>query len=101
MSSDFPRAFESIELIPPNIDLFGSGGGKQLAATLTQQTGTDVPLLGQVPLDVSLRRAGDDGSPIVLSQPDSPAAIVLRDIASSLAAKPDSLAGKRLPLSVA
>jgi ATP-binding protein involved in chromosome partitioning len=82
------------------LDLFGSGGGEHLAAVLTEQTGTTVPLLGQVPLDVSLRQAGDAGAPIVLSQPDSPAALVLRDIAAKLAAKPVSLAGKRLSLSV-
>jgi ATP-binding protein involved in chromosome partitioning len=82
------------------LDLFGSGGGEHLAAVLTEQTGTTVPLLGQVPLDVSLRQAGDAGAPIVLSQPDSPAALVLRDIAGKLAAKPVSLAGKRLSLSV-
>jgi ATP-binding protein involved in chromosome partitioning len=82
------------------LDLFGSGGGEHLAAVLTEQTGTTVPLLGQVPLDVSLRQAGDAGAPIVLSQPDSPAALVLRDIAAKLAANPVSLAGKRLSLSV-
>lgn len=83
------------------LDLFGTGGGQHLAETLSEQTGTDVPLLGQVPLDVSLRQAGDDGTPLVLSHPESPAAQVLRSIATSLAARPtSSLAGKRLPLSV-
>jgi ATP-binding protein involved in chromosome partitioning len=83
------------------LEMFGSGGGQQLAETLTQQTGTSVPLLGQVPLDMSVRQAGDDGAPLVLSQPDSPAGRVLRDIAWKLAGKPLSLAGKRIPLSVA
>ncbi|MEO7125433.1 MAG: P-loop NTPase [Nakamurella sp.] len=82
------------------LDLFGSGGGKQLAATLSEQTGTSVPLLGQVPLDVSLRKSGDSGAPLVLTAPDSPAAQVLLDIAAKLAVKPASLVGKRLPLSV-
>lgn len=82
------------------LDLFGSGGGEQLAATLSAQTGTEVPLLGQVPLDVELRRAGDDGAPIVLSHPDSPAATVLTKIARELAGRPAPLVGRRLSLSV-
>lgn len=82
------------------LDLFGSGGGAHLAATLSEQTGTSVPLLGQVPLDVSLRESGDNGAPLVLSAPDSPAARVLLDIAAKLAVKRSSLVGKRLPLSV-
>ena len=37
---------------------------------LARSTGGDVPLLGQVPLDVRLREGGDDGLPLVLSDPD-------------------------------
>jgi ATP-binding protein involved in chromosome partitioning len=82
------------------LELFGSGGGAQLAATLTEQTGAEVPLLGQVPLDVRLRQAGDDGAPLVISAPESPAAQVLTAIARQLAKSPSSLAGRRLSLSV-
>ena len=82
------------------LDLFGSGGGRQLAETLTRQTGMPVPLLGQVPLDITLRQAGDEGAPIVLTDPSSPAATVLRDIAKTVAGRPAPLVGRRLPLAV-
>src|SRR6266852_3595959 len=59
------------------IDVFGSGGGATVAAALTRLAGTQVPLLGQVPLDVRLREGGDEGIPLVLSDPDSPAALAL------------------------
>ncbi|NKY40417.1 Mrp/NBP35 family ATP-binding protein, partial [Cellulomonas septica] len=56
------------------LEVFGSGGGARVAENLGRLTGGDVPLLGQVPLDVTLREAGDAGTPVVLSAPDSPAA---------------------------
>jgi ATP-binding protein involved in chromosome partitioning len=58
--------------------LFGRGGGEQLAAEL----GCD--LLGQIPLDVSLRVAGDRGIPVTVAEPDCPSAIALRATAASL-----------------
>jgi len=82
------------------LDLFGSGGGEQLAGSLSKLTGTDVPLLGQVPLDPALRTAGDAGTPLVLTQPNSPAAVALRRVAETLAARPERLTGRSLPLSV-
>ena len=57
-----------------------------------------MPLLGQVPLDTALREGGDDGVPIVLSAPDTPAAKVLRTVADQLAGKPRGLAGMSLSL---
>ena len=80
-------------------ELFGNGGGERVAASLSRITGTDVPLLGQVPLDVSLREAGDAGSPVVAVDPGSPAAQVLADIARRLAVRPRGLAGRSLGLS--
>src|SRR5271165_2261243 len=59
-------------------ELFGSGGGASVAAALSQLSGTAVPLLGQVPIDVRLREGGDQGVPLVLGDPDSPAALALR-----------------------
>ncbi len=44
------------------LEVFGAGGGERVAANLSRATGTTVPLLGQVPLDVSLREAGDGGT---------------------------------------
>ncbi|MFP3713095.1 Mrp/NBP35 family ATP-binding protein [Puerhibacterium sp. TATVAM-FAB25] len=78
------------------LEVFGSGGGERVAASLGAALGTDVPLLGQVPLDPVLRQAGDDGTPVVLAAPDSPGAVVLRDVARSLGARRRGLAGLRL-----
>ena len=83
------------------LDLFGSGGGQTVADNLSRITGGDVPLLGQVPLDVRLREAGDAGTPVVLSAPDSPAAQALQGVARSLAARRRGLAGRSLGLTPA
>jgi len=83
------------------VELFGSGGGAAVAASLSKLTGTSVPLLGQVPIDQRLREGGDAGVPIVSSAPDSPAAIALGEIADRLAARQRGLAGLQLGLSPA
>jgi ATP-binding protein involved in chromosome partitioning len=64
--------------------IFGEGGGAQVAANLTQASGAEVPLLGQIPLDQSIREGGDAGEPVVTARPDSPAAAVFRRMAESL-----------------
>nr|WP_068522222.1 Mrp/NBP35 family ATP-binding protein [Tsukamurella tyrosinosolvens]KZL98204.1 sodium:proton antiporter [Tsukamurella tyrosinosolvens] len=78
------------------MDVFGSGGGAQVAARLTRAVGADVPLLGQIPLDPQLREAGDSGTPVVLSAPDSPTGAALRAIADKLAVRKRGLAGMSL-----
>jgi len=83
------------------IDLFGIGGGALVAETISTQLGTSVPLLGQVPFDVALREGGDSGSPLVLSHPDAPAAVALRQIAETLGARPRGLAGMSLGITPA
>jgi ATP-binding protein involved in chromosome partitioning len=80
------------------MDLFGSGGGTVLAERLTATVGEDVPLLGQIPLDIRLREGGDTGLPIVLGQAGTPAAEALSGIAGRLAARPRGLAGMKLGL---
>lgn len=62
----------------PPVYIFGRGGGAALAQQL------DVPLLGEIPLDQSIREASDEGRPIVLSAPDSPAALAFRRAAQRL-----------------
>ena len=84
-----------------SFELFGSGGGQLVADRLTESLGSEVPLLGSVPLDMHLREAGDDGEPVVLSDPDSPAGTALRGIASRLAVKPRGMSGRKLPFSPA
>jgi ATP-binding protein involved in chromosome partitioning len=61
-------------------EVFGSGGGAELA----HQIGA--PLLGTVPLDARLRESGDIGEPLVLTHPDSPPARAIVAIAEKLAA---------------
>jgi ATP-binding protein involved in chromosome partitioning len=77
-------------------ELFGSGGGASVAAALSQLSGAQVPLLGQVPIDVRLREGGDSGVPLVLGDPDSPAGLALRKIADELGARSRGLAGRSL-----
>ena len=63
------------------MDLFGSGGGEQLAAA------TQTTFLGKVPIDQNVRIGGDSGKPILVSHPDSPVANALREIAQKVAAQ--------------
>jgi ATP-binding protein involved in chromosome partitioning len=80
------------------MEVFGSGGGDRVAETLSQRFGYDVPVLGRIPLDPSLREGGDAGKPIVESDPTSPAAVVLRSVADRLAGRGRGLAGMQLGL---
>jgi ATP-binding protein involved in chromosome partitioning len=61
-------------------DIFSHGGGKTVAERM------NVPFLGEVPIDPVVRAGGDDGRPVVISAPESPAAIALSEIASKVAA---------------
>ncbi|MDX6299111.1 MAG: ATP-binding protein involved in chromosome partitioning [Nocardioidaceae bacterium] len=83
------------------LEVFGSGGGKRVAGTLSGRFGYDVPVLGEIPLDLALREGGDLGSPIVESRPDSPAARALNGVASALTGRGRGLAGMQLGLSPA
>ncbi|RNE48455.1 Mrp/NBP35 family ATP-binding protein [Corynebacterium alimapuense] len=82
------------------MEVFGSGGGTQVAERLSVLTGAEVPLLGQVPLDPQLRLHGDDGNPIAISEPESPAGKAVAAIAEKLVVRRGSLAGKSLGLGV-
>ncbi len=79
-------------------DVFGSGGGEEVARTLSSRLGYEVPMLAQVPLDPQLRAGGDAGSPLVASDPDQPAAAALSGLADRLADRGRRLAGRRLNL---
>lgn len=74
--------------------LFGEGGGARLADAI------EAPLLGQVPLDLSLRTAGDTGIPAMVADPDASSVVQLRRIAAELPVVRRSLVGRSLPLSV-
>jgi ATP-binding protein involved in chromosome partitioning len=75
-------------------ELFGSGGGAELAEAL------DTELLGRIPIDPRLREGGDRGIPLVVSDPDVPAAVAIREIAERLAVGASSIVGRSLPLTV-
>ncbi len=63
------------------VDIFGSGGGKELADKL------GVSFLGGIPLDTEIRIGSDEGIPIVVSNPSSEAAKAYHEIAKRLAGK--------------
>jgi len=63
-----------------SVDIFGKGGGRVLAEDM------HVEFLGEVPLDVKVREAGDEGRPTALAAPESPAGRAFRQIAERIAA---------------
>ena len=80
---------------------FGAGGGKRVAATLSQRFGYDVPMLAEVPIDLSLREGGDSGVPIVMADPTAPAAVALTQVVTTLSGRGRGLAGMQLGLTPA
>ena len=62
-------------------DLFGRGGGQSAAEEM------GVPFLGRIPIYQSIREGGDSGNPIVVAEPDSPAARAFLDVAERTAAQ--------------
>ncbi|BDE15906.1 MULTISPECIES: Mrp/NBP35 family ATP-binding protein [Mycobacterium] len=80
------------------LQVFGEGGGRQVAERLSRAVGADVPLLGQIPLDPALVAAGDAGVPVVLSAPDSAVGKELGRIADTLSSRRRGLAGMSLGL---
>ena len=80
------------------MDVFGSGGGENVAATLSTRLGYPVPLLGQVPFDPTLRASGDDGVPVTAGDSSSAAGAALTAIAEGLAGRGRGLVGRQLGL---
>jgi ATP-binding protein involved in chromosome partitioning len=83
------------------LEVFGSGGGARVAATLSTRFGYDVPVLGEIPLDLRLREGGDTGTPIVEDDAESAAAKELHKVAAVLAGRGRGLAGMQLGLTPA
>jgi ATP-binding protein involved in chromosome partitioning len=71
------------------LDLFGRGGGRQLAED------SCVPFLGEVPIDPEVRIGGDEGRPVIISKPDSEVSISLRALAGQVAARVSVLASEK------
>jgi ATP-binding protein involved in chromosome partitioning len=80
------------------LELFGSGGGERVAKTLSGRFGYDVPLLGRVPIEETLREGGDAGKPVVDSDPTAESARVLSAVAEHLDGRGRGLAGRQLGL---
>ena len=80
-------------------EIFGSGGGAAVSEGLTQALGYDVPLMASIPFETALRAGGDEGLPLVVSAPESPAAVELMKVAKQLTARGRGLAGRSLSLS--
>ncbi len=80
------------------LDLFGAGGGAEVAAALSTDDEM-VELLASVPLSPPLRSSGDSGDPIVVAHPDDPAARAITVLAARLARRPRGLDQRRLTLS--
>ena len=72
--------------------IFGEGGGQLLAAEL------DTELWGQIPIDTRLREGSDNGTPLVVADPDAPASQRFTEMAKRLAKTKTSLVGRSLPL---
>jgi ATP-binding protein involved in chromosome partitioning len=82
------------------LQLFGAGGGADVAARLSRDQERPVPVFASVPLSVGLREGGDAGIPIVLSNPEDAASVAIRSVASQLAGRGRGLAGRKLGISV-
>jgi ATP-binding protein involved in chromosome partitioning len=70
-------------------EIFGSGGGRKLAAI------ADIPFLGEVPLGEGVVEAGDSGQPTVVAAPDSPEAVAFRELAEQVTAAVQTGSGAR------
>jgi ATP-binding protein involved in chromosome partitioning len=75
-------------------DLFGHGGAEEAAKSL------DVPFLGAVPLDPAIRRASDEGTPVVIAEPESSSGKAMAAVAGALAQQVSIRAFRHLSLSI-
>jgi len=83
------------------LEIFGSGGGAIVSASLSETLGYEVPLLAQLPLDIRLREGSDTGCPAAVADDgkpaaDAPAALELSAVAQRLTHRARGLAGKSL-----
>ena len=76
-------------------DIFGRGGGDEVASEL------GVPFLGQIPLYAPIRAGSDEGVPIVMAEPDSPAARAFCQVAERTAAQVSIASYARAPAGAA
>jgi ATP-binding protein involved in chromosome partitioning len=72
-------------------DIFGRGGGERTAQAM------EIPFLGRIPIYEPIRRGGDEGHPLVMVEPESPAARAFQQVAEQMAAQV-SIASYRKPV---
>ncbi len=82
-------------------NIFGTGGGADVARALSTRLGYPVSLLAQIPLDPQLRASGDAGVPLVDTGPEEPAARALNSLAETFIKRGRGLIGKQLGLAPA
>ena len=82
-------------------DIFGTGGGADVARTLSARLGYAVPLLAQIPIDPQLRASGDAGVPLVESTDHPAASAALSSLADMLVRRGRGLLGKQLGITPA
>ena len=80
------------------VDVFGTGGGAEVAGTLTSRLGYEVPLLAEVPLAPAMSTGRDLGVPMIAADPMRPAAVALGGLAERLASRKRNLVGRKLGL---
>jgi ATP-binding protein involved in chromosome partitioning len=88
-----------LDLAGERQEIFGSGGGAEVARRLSELSKTEVRVLGQVPISIPLRIGSDTGRPLLASEIEDPAKPVIESIAEAMALAPRGLSGKKLPLS--
>ncbi len=76
--------------------IFGEGGGGRVAAQLSAELGYNVPVLGQIPIEVEIREGADAGTPWAGAEGDSPAQLALRNVARQLSHRARAIAGRSL-----
>lgn len=86
------------------LEIFGSGGGAQVAANLSRELGYEVPVLAQLPLDINVREGSDCGVPASIADDGRPAAGSsaaqgLAGVARKLGHRARGLAGRSLGVS--
>ena len=82
------------------LELFGSGGGAQVASRLSRGQDQQVSVLASVPLSIALRESGDTGTPVMVTFPDDVASRAIASVADGLLGRGRGLAGRSLGVTV-
>lgn len=95
-----------LEIAPPyggpafRVDVFGTGGGAAVSKALTTRLGYEVPILATLPIDIELRKSGDDGVPFTAVNNENPTAQEFEKLAQTLIKRRPSIIGRPLGLQI-